>query len=71
MTQKGQITRHEWGKIGTKKVAGTTYTYSECIHCGLGKKKSSAAGNFTSYSEFPIPKCITRKKPEDESIDNK
>lgn len=67
MPQKGQITKHEFRKLGTKKVAGTMYTYSECIHCGLGKKKSSAAGNFTTYSEFPIPKCITRKKTEDET----
>lgn len=71
---KGQITRHEWEE--TMRSGG--WVIHKCKHCPLEKHKlyEGLAGVRNQYKYGntwieELPKCITRKKPEDESNVNK
>ncbi len=73
--EKGQIARHEWQPYIYKD----GYFISMCLNCPALKVKGYAQ-SLPTYRESKItgkiiwdeePKCITRKKPEDESVDNK
>jgi len=65
MPQKGQI-KHKWESLGM--------LVFKCKHCGTLKRLPIGIG-LTEFKPFDKPdfkieqpKCITRKKPEDETL---
>jgi hypothetical protein len=70
MKMKGQITRHEWEPVIKFSLT------DKCLHCE--SRRYRRPGRKTNYWDYQLnrlthsePKCITRKKTEDESVDNK
>jgi hypothetical protein len=67
---KGQITKHEFNKA---TILHGKYTPT-CEHCEVQqvKNRTKYPGRTKYYLNgvllSELPKCITRKKPEDESI---